>query len=139
MIKFKLYFLQENILKAFCPQKAKIVVVVYSLSCIWLCDTMHYSLPGFSVHGISQARILVWVAISFSAGASRPRDQTHVSCKGRHLLHHWATSEANYNITVKHKESLTITWNNRLEKWSELKWVKLSWILSFQWWKTKQD
>ena len=41
------------------------------------------SLPGFSVHGISQARILERVAISFSKGASRPRDQIHISCIGR--------------------------------------------------------
>ena len=41
-----------------------------------LCDAMGYSLPGSSVHGISQARILEWVAIPFSRGSSRPRDQT---------------------------------------------------------------
>ena len=37
------------------------------------------SLPGSSVHGISQARILEWVAISSSKGSSHPRDRTHVS------------------------------------------------------------
>ena len=37
-------------------------------------------LPGSSVHGISQARILEWVSIAFSRGSSQPRDQTHVSC-----------------------------------------------------------
>jgi len=37
---------------------------------------MDYSLPGSSVHGILQARILEWVAISFSRGSSQPRDQT---------------------------------------------------------------
>ena len=41
---------------------------------------MDCSLPGFSVHGISQARILEWGAISFSRGSSRPRDWTRVSC-----------------------------------------------------------
>ena len=45
-----------------------------------LCDHMDCSLPGSSVHGIFQTRILEWVAISFSKGSSRPRDQTHVSC-----------------------------------------------------------
>ena len=45
-----------------------------------LCHPMDYSLPGFSVHGISQARILEWVVISFSRGSSQPRDQTPVSC-----------------------------------------------------------
>ena len=40
------------------------------------CDPMDYILPGSSVHGILQARILEWVAISFSRGSSRPSDQT---------------------------------------------------------------
>jgi len=39
---------------------------------------MDYSPSGSSVHGISQARILEWVAISFSKGSSQPRDQTCV-------------------------------------------------------------
>ena len=43
-------------------------------------DTMDCSLPGFSVHKIFQARILEWVAISFSRGSSRPRNRTRVSC-----------------------------------------------------------
>ena len=41
---------------------------------------MCYSLPGSSVHGILQARILEWVAISFSRGSSKLRDQTRISC-----------------------------------------------------------
>ena len=41
-------------------------------SCPTLCDPVDCSLPGFSVHGILQARILEWVAISFSRGSSRP-------------------------------------------------------------------
>ena len=39
-----------------------------------LCNPMDYSLPGSSVHGILQARILEWIAIPFSKGSSRPRD-----------------------------------------------------------------
>ena len=45
-----------------------------------LCDPVDCSLPGSSVHGILQARILEWVAMSFSKGSSRPRDRTQVSC-----------------------------------------------------------
>ena len=41
---------------------------------------MDCSPAGFSVHGISQARMLEWVAISFSRESSLPRDRTHVSC-----------------------------------------------------------
>ena len=48
--------------------------------CPTLCHPMDCSLPGSSVHGISQARILEWVAISFYRGSSPPRDQTQVSC-----------------------------------------------------------
>ena len=61
-------------------------------SCLTLCDSMDCSLPGSSVHGILQARILEWVAISFSRGSSRPRDQTWVSgvsWVGRWILYHW--------------------------------------------------
>ena len=39
-----------------------------------LCDPMDYSLPGSSIHGILQARILEWVALPSSRGSSRPRD-----------------------------------------------------------------
>ena len=49
-------------------------------SCLTLCDAVDCSLPGSSVHGISQARILEWIAISFFRGSSQPRDQTCVSC-----------------------------------------------------------
>ena len=51
-----------------------------SPSHVRLCDPMDYSPPGSSVHGILQARILAWVAISSLRGSSQPRDQTHVSC-----------------------------------------------------------
>ena len=52
-----------------------------SVSHVWLfCNPMDCSLPGSSVHGILQARILEWVAIFFSEGSSRPTDQTHISC-----------------------------------------------------------
>ena len=53
-------------------------------SCPTLCDPMDWSPLGSSVHGILQARILEWVAISSSRGSSRPRDRTHISL---HLLH----------------------------------------------------
>ena len=43
-------------------------------SCPTLYDPMDCSLPGASTHGIFQARILEWVAISFSRGSLRPRD-----------------------------------------------------------------
>ena len=53
------------------------------------CSPMDCSPPGSSVHGISQVRILEWVAISFSRGSSRPWDQTCISCVTVGLLHCW--------------------------------------------------
>ena len=74
--------------------------------CLTLCDLMDCSPPDTSVHWISQARILEWVAISFSRGSSPPRDQTHVSCTRRQIHYHWATREALYvHTTSKLKTS----------------------------------
>ena len=50
--------------------------------------------PSSSVHGISQIRILDRVVISFYRASSPLRDQTHVSCTGKHILYHWAAREA---------------------------------------------
>ena len=47
--------------------------------CLNVCDPMDYSPPGTSVHGISQATVLEWVAISFSRQSSWPKDRTLVS------------------------------------------------------------
>ena len=66
-----------------------------------LWDPTDYSTPGSSIHGILQARILEWVAISSSCGFSRPTDWTHVSwifCLGRWILYHWATVPLNANF-----------------------------------------
>ena len=55
-------------------------------SCPTLCDPIDRSLPGSSVHGIYQVRVLEWVAISFSRGSSPPKDRTQVSrIAGRHF------------------------------------------------------
>ena len=56
------------------------------------CDPTDCSPSGSSVHGISQARILEWVATSSSRGSSWPRDRTLVSCIGKPILYHWAIS-----------------------------------------------
>ena len=57
-----------------------------------LCDPMDCNPPGSSVHEIFQARILEWVAISFSRGSSQPRDRTWVSCTAGKFFTDWATS-----------------------------------------------
>ena len=66
--------------------------------CLTLCDPMDCSLPGSSVHGIFQARILEWVAISFSRGSSWPRDRTQVSCIVGRRFTIWATREASWKL-----------------------------------------
>ena len=60
-------------------------------SCMTLCNTMDWSLPCSSVHGILQARILEWVAIASSRSSSEFRDGTHISyfsCIGKWILYH---------------------------------------------------
>ena len=66
-------------------------------SCPTLCDPRDCSLPGSSVHGILQERIMEWVAMPSSRGSSPPKDRTHISyisCNGRRVLYHCATWEA---------------------------------------------
>ena len=61
--------------------------------CPTLCKPMDWSPPGAPAHGISQARILEWVATSLSRGSSWPRNQTWASCFGRQILYHWGSHE----------------------------------------------
>ena len=63
-------------------------------SCPILCGLRDCSPSGSSIHGIFQARILDWVAISFSRGSFGPREQTHIFCIGRWILYHFTTWEA---------------------------------------------
>ena len=74
-----------------------VCVCVCALSCLFvspLYNPMDSSLPGSSVHGIFQARILEWVAISFSRGSSQPRNRTHVSHIAGGFFAIWPTREA---------------------------------------------
>ena len=62
---------------------------------------MDCSLSGSSVHGIFQARVLEWIAISFSRGSSQPRNWTQVSCIAGRCFTVWATKEVSYNCSEK--------------------------------------
>ena len=78
-----------------CPWKwGGAVKVLVAQLCPTLCDPMHRSPSGSSVHGILQARILKWGAIPFSRGSSRPRDRTLVSHITGGFFTIWATREA---------------------------------------------
>ena len=68
--------------------------VLVTQSCPALCNPMDCRLPGSSIHGISQARVLEWVAIFFSRGSSQPRDGTQVSCPAGRRFTTWAIREA---------------------------------------------
>ena len=71
---------------SFCPR-----VYAVPQPCPMLCSPMDYSPPGSSAHGIFQARILEWGAISFSRASSQPKDRTRISCiicTGRQILYH---------------------------------------------------
>ena len=70
------------------------VKVLVAQSCVILCHPMNCSLPGSSVHGTLQARILEWVAIPFSRWSSEFRDRTWVSCIASRFFTIWAMREA---------------------------------------------
>ena len=104
-------------------------VKVKSLSHVWLCNPMDCSLPGSSVHGIFQAIVLEWIAISFSRGSSPPRDRTRVSLIVDRCFTVWATREVScflvlyLNISQVHtKASGSRSWAQStcylvLERW----------------------
>ena len=87
--------------------KMKLMVVLYfevhtymyvceseiTQSYLTLCNPVDCSLPGFSVHGIFQAIVMEWIAISFSRGSSQPRERTQVSHIVDRCLTIWATRE----------------------------------------------
>ena len=80
----ELKFLMSAILYQYPLNKFFKILVSFVLglvaqSCPTLCNTMDFSLPSSSVHGILQARILKRVAMPSSRGSSQPKDQTHVS------------------------------------------------------------
>ena len=87
------------------------------------CNPKDRSLPGSSVHSISQGRILEWVAISFSKGSSQSRGRTYISRIGKQIFYLLATREAlclqkayikAYSNFTKYL--LTITWCLALRK-----------------------
>ena len=76
------------------------VRVLVPQSCLTLCNSMDCSLPGSSVLGILQAKILERVAISYYRGSSRPRDRTYISCIAGRIFTIRATREAPYQGRV---------------------------------------
>ena len=109
-----------------CKQLVKV-----SQSCPTLCDPMHCRPPGSSVHGILQAKILEWVAISSSRESSWPRDQTQVSCFAGRFFTIWATREAPWTIRNFHFKGFVfwiVNFNHFTfclrPLWSTAEWLK---------------
>ena len=75
-------------------------MAVLTQSCPTLHDPVDCSLPGSSVHGVLQARVLEWFAISFSRRSSQPRDRTQVSRIAGRCFTIWATREAQWAIRI---------------------------------------
>ena len=94
------------------------VCVLVAQLCPTLCDPTDCSPPGFSVHGILQARILEWIAIPFSRGTSQPRNRTLVSCMAGRFFTVWATAMVN-NFTLELREKSSTHWISLLKKVGE--------------------
>ena len=87
---------------------------------------MDCSLSGSSVHGIFQARVLEWIAISFCRASSRPRDRTWVSHIAGRCFTIWATKL----VTSKENWQGLIKWTIFLQKKEKkLKWHMGLWVL----------
>ena len=85
--------------------KDKEIEVTQSCPTLW--DTIDCNLPGYPVHGIFQAKVLEWVAISFSRGSSRPRHMNpglpHCRQTLYHLSHQGSPKELNFFLILWHK------------------------------------
>ena len=68
--------------------------------CATFCATMDYSLPGSSIYGILQPRILECIAIPFSRGSFQPRDQIQFYCIAGRFFTFWATREAQQQSNI---------------------------------------
>ena len=93
-----------NTTRVICKTKKHLKLISWvsevAQSCLTLCDHMDCSLPGSSVHGIFHARILEWVAISFSRVSSGHRDRTWVSRTAGRCFNLWATREATREVYI---------------------------------------
>ena len=100
-------------------------------SCPTLCDPMDCSLPGSSVHGIFQAIVLGWIAISFSRGPSQPRDRTPVSHIVDRRFIVWATRGSSFwkishIISIPYLKSISffpLVWTEQIKFWERKYWI----------------
>ena len=95
------------------------VMIISTQLCLTLCDPMIYSPPDSFVHEIFQARVLEWVAISYSRGSSQPRDRTCISCiAGRFFTAEPSGKPIRKQLHVNLRILLQPMEFSRLEYWS---------------------
>ena len=115
--------------------------VLICFSCVPLvCNLMDCSSPGSSVHGIFQARILEWVAISFFRASSWPWILTQVSCIGSRFFTNWANKEGLEILVVDISRSiylheLPFGWHVILKTWlhETAYWLMLGMCVQASW------
>ena len=109
----------------------KIVSVKVTQLCLTLCDPMDCGLPGYSVHGILQTRVLKWVAIPFSKGSSQFKDWTWVSCNAGGFFFNHLSHQRNsfiYLDIVKYnpENSGVVSQSQTVSKlWHESSWTEI--------------
>ena len=100
----------------------------FAKSCPTSCNPVDCSPPGSSIHGILRARILEWVAISFSRGSSWPRDWTQVSHIASRHFNLWATREVQNRLRQKYilvsDELVSCVFNQQLN-WLGSEWPRV--------------
>ena len=104
--------------------------VLRHCSHIRLCNLTDWSSPGSSVHGILQARVLEWVAISSSGGSSQSRDEPTSLCLiGRQVLYRLGL----LGIPVQHRESqltlMSVFPSAKWEKWGEIRGFQILFVI----------
>ena len=120
-------------------EKVKVLVVSdWEVLCSTLCDPMDCNPPGSAVQRISQARILEWVAFSFSRFNLQSRDWTWVFCIAGRFFTIWVTREAQNKLRelqnhglLKHIRELRNQRNSSeadSKKWVEIQWLSNEWI-----------
>ena len=102
MMQIATYESKEKFLLCVCV--CVCVCVLVTQLCPTVCNSMDWTLQGFSVLEILQARMLGWGAIPFSRGSSWPRDCTQASCMAGRFLTVWDTREALYLVDMLNKK-----------------------------------
>ena len=105
LLEFLLRAMRKNL---FCASVVYAVLYSVAQSCLTLCNPIDCSPPGSSVHGILQARILEWVAMSSSRGSSQPRDWNQFSHITGGFFTIWTTRESSASLIASSAHLLAI-------------------------------